>query len=162
MKSTKENYSRMQIILHWSVAILILYQLIFSDYMKYAYWAFLNGKEYSQLAVLSHVIPGLLVLALTLYRFFVRMRRGAPEPVKGTHPMMEMLAKLIHWEIYALLVAVPVSGMMTWGGEIRAAAEWHETLFSVMMFLIVIHIAAALYHHFVKKDGLIRRMMKAA
>ena len=161
MSKLKNHFSRLQIWLHWTIALLIVIQLIFHEGMENAYKAVLDGKEFSNFDAGIHVVPGLLVLVLTLVRFVVRLRHGVPAPVDNANPTLNILAEFVHRFFYVMLLAVPLSGMATWGGGIREAAFWHWVFLVVLLATIAIHVAGALFHHFIKKDGLITRMMKS-
>ena len=80
MSKIKNHYSRLQIWLHWTIALLIVVQLVFHEGMEKAYKAVLDGKEFSDFDAGIHIVPGLLVLVLTLVRFVVRWRHGVPAP----------------------------------------------------------------------------------
>ncbi|KAA2312344.1 cytochrome B [Pseudooceanicola sediminis] len=153
------NYSRLQIYLHWAVVLLIAFQFLFSDGMSRAFHQVMDGSAGAAgLAATSHIVVGLSVLALTLVRLVLRATRGAPAHPEGETPLMRLVARLTHWGIYALLVLVPLSGMAAWFGRIGPAASAHEVLKTVLLILVLLHIAAALFHQFVLRTNLIARM----
>lgn len=159
--ASPKGYSRIQIGLHWGIALLILFQLLFHDGMEDAWDAFQEGMPVEGNAATIHATVGAVVLVLALIRIVIRVRRGAPDLPPDGNPLQDLAAKATHLALYALIVLVPISGMAAWGGEIVPAAGVHGLLFSGLMILILLHIAAALYHQFYLKDGLIRRMMRS-
>ncbi|MEE9387657.1 MAG: cytochrome b/b6 domain-containing protein [Paracoccaceae bacterium] len=159
--ANQNGYSWLQIGLHWVIALLIVFQFLFHEGMEDAYKAVQKGQDVVGNGAQIHVIVGILVLTLTLLRLIIRFRRGVPPAVPGGFPFQELASKLAHWGLYALLILVPASGMAAWGGGIKPAADVHEILTSAMIFLIALHAAAALFHHYILKDGLIKRMTKA-
>ena len=74
---------------------------------------------------------------------------------------MKLGAGLVHWSIYALMIALPVTGLLAWYGGIEDLAELHGEFLKVLLWaMIAAHVAAAFYHQFVLKNGLMDRMRK--
>lgn len=72
-----------------------------------------------------------------------------------------MLRKAAHWghlALYALMILMPLSGLAAWFGGLEAAAEVHEAMKPLLLILVAVHVAAALWHQFWLKDGLLLRM----
>jgi cytochrome b561 len=153
------GYSRLQIILHWVVGLLIVFNLIFSDGMSELWRAVETGGNTSvTLMALLHIIVGGLVLALVLFRLVVRLTRGAPE-VPHSSPLLELAGKIGHWAIYALMIGLPVSGLLAYFGGVTFLAEVHGgPLKALLWVLIAGHVVMALYHQFILKDNLLDRM----
>jgi cytochrome b561 len=152
-------YSKTQIILHWVVALLIVAQFVFHESIVAAWSAFREGQAvvFDPL-VAAHVFGGIAILALVLWRLVIRVQKGAVPPVAGTSPRMAVVASLGHIALYGAIVLAGVSGLAAWFGEVVIAGELHETLKPVILVLVGGHIAAALYHQFYLKDGLMQRM----
>lgn len=155
------GYSRTQIAVHWAIALLLVASYLSSDAMKAA-WIRLHqgGDAYGNVAA-AHVWGGVAVLVLACVRIAVRLGRGAPALPPVGHPLAERVAKLTHIGLYALVVAIPAAGVVAWFLGLDAAGEAHEVLFNLLVALVGLHVAGALYHHFVLKDGLIWRMKRA-
>lgn len=168
-----ERYSTVAILFHWTIAFFVIVNLIVGighDYVP-AMRAWMPG----------HKAIGILVLALTLARVAWRLiHRPPPLPayVAGAH---RAAAHAMHWALYALLVLMPLTGwMMVSGPEKRrpltffgafdipylpvssggadAGHSGHGLLGWAMVILVVIHIAAALRHHLVLRNGVLLRM----
>ena len=154
------GYSRTQIILHWVIAVLILFQFLFHDAMETAFQAIEDGTAEPG-GLHPHAVFGTIVLGLALWRLILRRRRGAPALPEGGNPIQDFIATWTHRVLYALLFLIPITGGMAWNGGLLIAAEVHGMLFFLALALIVLHIVGAIYHQYVLKDGLIRRMMKA-
>ena len=75
--------------------------------------------------------------------------------------VLDLIAKATHWLMYLLMLLIPVSGMAAWFGGVEAAADAHRAMFLSLAALVALHVLGAVYHQWIKKDGLIRRMMKA-
>ncbi|MEO5613833.1 MAG: cytochrome b/b6 domain-containing protein [Cypionkella sp.] len=160
--STLKGYSATQIALHWLAAVLILFQLIFGEAMGGAWRAVRQGLVPDMnVAVWAHIIAGIAVLVFALWRLALRFTRGAPE-VPAASAVMLQAAKWGHRALYAVMLLAPVSGLLAWYGGVAAAADVHELFKPVLIVLIAGHVVAALYHQFIRKDGLLLRMKRPA
>ncbi|MEZ5779200.1 MAG: cytochrome b/b6 domain-containing protein [Paracoccaceae bacterium] len=160
MTETK-GYSKAQILLHWAIVLLLIVSYVSSDGMKDAWRAFNKGSEdYANIGAAIHVRIGIAVLVLALLRLMLRFGRGAPAAPDGGHPVAELVAKITHLGLYLLIVLIPAAGLAAWFGGIGDAGEVHEALFNVLVVLVALHVAAALFHQFVLKDGLMERMRR--
>lgn len=155
------GYSRAQIALHWGILLLLGVSYVSSDKMKAAWGAIHEGRDAFGTTAAAHVWIGVAILVLALARVAIRMTRGAPDLPAGGHPLANLVAKLTHVGLYALLLLIPASGLMAWFGGVDAAGEVHEVLFNLGIALVMLHVAGALYHQFVLKDGLMDRMKRA-
>ncbi|MGV8939223.1 MAG: cytochrome b [Allorhizobium sp.] len=157
------GYSGLQIGLHWLVALLVLFQLVFGESMTNVVDAAEEGTVASatdQFLASSHYWVGISVLALVALRFIVRLATGAPEPRTDSR-LVALAASATHWLFYFLLVAVPVSGLLA----IYVSDDFgdiHTLGKPAFIVLIVLHAAAALFHQFFLKDGTLRRMLVPA
>lgn len=159
---TPTGYSRTQIALHWGVAILIVAQFVLHDPIVAAAEAIKSGEvpDISTL-VMFHVIGGSLILALAVWRLVLRAKRGVPALPEKEAPILKGLAHLTHWALYALMIALPITGLAAWFGG-NATADWiHTTLKFPLLALVALHFAAALFQQFILKTNLINRMMRA-
>lgn len=156
-----QGYSVYQIVLHWLIAALVFVQLIFGESMTNVVDAAEEGTPVSaQDATLAsvHYYFGIAILGLVAVRLALRLKVGAPPP-PDTSKAIELAAKISHWLFYALLVLVPVTGLLGYYfgdpfGEIHTLGK------PVFIGLIALHVGASLYHQYWLKDGLLRRMMK--
>jgi cytochrome b561 len=156
-----KGYSFTQIRLHWVIAVLIVGQLIFGEEMGEAWEAVEDGQVPEMgLMVWGHIIAGVAVLALAVWRLGLRFGRGAPPPPEVGSALAHMAAHVGHWALYALMVALPVSGLVAWYGGVEAAAEAHEIMKPITIILVAVHVVAALWHQFYLKDGLLMRMKR--
>lgn len=154
------GYSRTQIVLHWVIALLILLQFLFRDNIE-TVWEAVQKGEMEGGGFHPHALVGTITLLLVIWRLALRRRRGAPDLPPGGSALQDFVAIWTHRILYVLLFLIPLSGMAAWGGGVVAAASIHGPMFFLALLLIVLHIAGAIYHQYVLKDGLIRRMMKS-
>jgi cytochrome b561 len=154
---TTSGYSGIQIALHWLIAILIV-----------ASWFTGEGAEEAMEVVedggvagfVPHVAIGLAILALVVVRALVRFGRGAPAAPGVPGSLQVMAADWGHRLIYLLMIAVPLGGLGTFFLGLDVG-EIHGLAANVLMVVVLGHALIALYHQYILKDGLLRRMMKA-
>ena len=157
-----KGYSSTQIALHWVIALLIAGQFLFNEPMGEAFDTLMKGivPPFSW-AVWAHIAGGILILGLAIWRVALRRSRGAPPPPEGEHSLPGRIATLGHWALYALILLMPVGGLVAWFGGVEFAGDGHEVLSNVLLFVVAVHVAAALWHQFWLKDHLLLRMMRA-
>lgn len=170
------TYSGAQKALHWTVAVLVLAMVG----LGLAMTAIGPGPAKNTLYEL-HKSVGLVVLALMVPRAALRWRRGAPPLVPGLPAWQRAAAHASHGALYGLLVAVPLLGWagvsaccppvnLFWtlpltlpvGGGFAAAKPIlavHDILALSLAGVVAIHVAAALWHHLVRRDETLRRML---
>lgn len=139
----------------------------------------LDGRDVRAWLLEGHRHFGLFVLALFVVRVFVRLRVGKLPPSGESPWPVRAAAGLTHVALYALLVTLPVLGWALSSAEGKPAhffgatlpnlvapdedladslQAWHLNAAWVLLGLVCLHIAAALWHHFVMRDGVLRRM----
>ncbi len=151
-KRTVDNYSLTQIVLHWLIVVLIIAAFLLGDQME-------GWEKLPENAALPlHGKIGLTVFFLMILRLFLRLFRGAPPPPEADPAWQRKVAGWTHWTLYALAILVPWSGGFAFYLRIEAAAAAHEVFKALLLILALAHTAAAIYHQFVMKDGLMDRM----
>lgn len=176
------RYTATAMLLHWLSALLVAGLLALGWYMADLPLTPQRLKLYNW-----HKWAGVSVLALTLLRLLWRWTHRPPalpaELVARTPAWQQRLAALTHVALYGLLLVVPLIGWayssaagfsVVWFGVLplpdllpkdKALAElvkpWHAVAAFSLGALVVLHLAAALKHQFVDKDGLMRRMWPA-
>jgi cytochrome b561 len=170
------RYSAAQKTLHWTVALLIAVQVPIAITMANIGEGDLQNRLFE-----LHKSLGLTVLALVLARLLVRAARGAPGLVEGLPAWQRRAAHASHAGLYALIVIVPVLG---WAGTSACCAPvmWfdlasltlpvsggmpvgekilavHKLAALLLVLLVAVHVAAALHHHLIRRDGTLRRML---
>lgn len=156
--TTASRYSLLQIGLHWLVAVLFALNYVVSDGMGEALRSKLAGGTPDGLVATLHPPVGIAVLVLSLLRLLVRWRLGAPASPEGGHRLLDLAAHWGHRALYVGLILIPATGILAWGVGIAAAGEAHEIVVNLTLALVIGHAAAALFHQFVLKDGVIDRM----
>ncbi|MEX0367319.1 MAG: cytochrome b [Ruegeria sp.] len=156
--STRTEYSKAQIILHWLVAILILVAWLTGDNMGRVLRARFDSGTTGFEGSTPHVWLGCAVFVLILVRLVLRRIQGAPGALPGSTEMMEKAALWGHRVIYLLMIAVPALGALAWFGGVRAAGEAHETASNALLLVALGHAVVAIWHHVIRKDGALDRM----
>ena len=159
MKPT--GYSRMQIRLHWIVFGLVALQFIFNDYIKEAWYAYVKTGEFQfNLLIAGHVVGGIVILLLVLWRLALRKSHGVPPLPESDSPAQRAIAMGTQHSLYLLLIVMPLTGLAAWFGDVQIAASAHFYLKFLLIALIALHFIAALYHQYVLRDGLLDQMIK--
>ena len=67
----------------------------------------------------------------------------------------------LHWGIVVLMIGMPVTGLLAFYGGYTSFGSLHGGILKALLWVVIsVHVAAAIYHHFVLKDGLLNRMRK--
>lgn len=166
-----KQYSKRTALIHWLVFLLVIAALFLGHELDESKDA---AQKISMFPV--HFLIGDLVLLLVLLRIYFRKKDGEPAPANA-NPLLNKVAAATHVLLNLSLIAVAVSGIVTavTSGVIEAikkgdpnlvpdfgkvdAKEFHELFIGIMLLLVALHVAAALYHQFVVKDQLLRRIM---
>ena len=154
----RSRYSPIQIGLHWLVAILVLATWWNSDGMNRALDHRLEQGADGTWPL--HVWLGLSVLGAVAIRAVVRLLEGAPEPVDHGSELLARAAWWSHALLYALLLLIPLGGILVWFLGVESLGEIHGLAGTAILWVAGAHAAAALYHHFVLKDRTLVRMLK--
>jgi len=167
------RYHPLLVTLHWLLAVLLVAALALG---ALALVEIPNSDPMKLEALRSHMAGGGLILVLMLVRLLVRARSAHPAPATAGHPLLDRLAWASHRLFYAVVLALPASGLaMALQMNVPAVVfahdgslppdfwifpvRWvHYAIARLLMGLIVLHVAGALYHAVVLRDGLLRRM----
>lgn len=161
--SAPQGYSATQIALHWAIVVLVAAQYVFKDAIAGAWDAIQQGQTYAfDPLILAHVVGGGLILVLVAWRLVLRLRRGTPPPPDNELGVLKSLSHVAHWAFYAILGAMPVTGLLAWFAELAPAARAHSVLKVVLLALVALHILAIPFHRIVLKNNVMRRMIYPA
>ena len=161
MTSGQKIYHSGQIFLHWTVAILILYQYALSSSFSNknlvkCQEVGITGSECEGL--LPHYIIGSILLSLMLIRIGFRIYFGAPPLPKEVPYFIRVLAKLSHLSLYLLVFIMPLTGLLGWHTNSEMLLFTHSIIFNCLLVLILTHICAVGFHEGVLGSQLIYRM----
>jgi len=174
MIGDRTRFTLLQRLLHWLMAVCILTMLFIGVGM-------VSTIMPKYLALVSiHKPLGIAILVLALVRLAVRLRAGAPALPRDLPEPMKLAAGLSHYALYFLMIAMPLIG---WGmlsaaaypvvlcGSVHLPAIlpqsdslhtllWNAHFYLAFAFfaLILLHVAAALFHALVRRDGVFETM----
>lgn len=158
------SYGIPQKALHWSMAALIFFNLIFTEGMETYSRALGRGETPTPDQIGSaniHAYVGIAVLCLGIARLILRLVQGVPPAPAVEPPLGKLAAKIAHGSFYLLFVALPLSGIGYYYFGKETAGDVHGGPLKLLMWLlIVVHVAAVLVHQFYWKTGLAQRMTK--
>ncbi|NNC54802.1 MAG: cytochrome b [Pseudomonadales bacterium] len=162
--------------LHWLILVLIVVQYQMGSIAEDLPLGF------DKLVLMSrHKSLGVTILGLAVLRLAWRFISKPPPPPPELNRVLRALGRFTHWALYGLLFALPLSGWLassfanspvSWWGWVTLpdmvapsetrfefVAEIHEALTRILIIIVGLHAMAALVHHFVFKDTVLRRML---
>jgi cytochrome b561 len=162
---------------HWWTFLLIAAQVPIGLFMV-RYGAATDFAEPTGKLYDIHKLIGLTILVLALARLGYRLAHGAPADEPTLEPWEKVLSHITHWGIYALLIVVPLLGWLgisyygpfePFGIKLPALAAqddakatqvffFHMLAAYALILLLGMHVAGALFHYVIRKDGVLRRM----
>ena len=156
-----QPYTKLQIRLHWAIFLFIALQYIGHEPISEAWEQLSRGESIAfDPLVLGHVFLGGMIFLLVLMRIAARLRYGAPALPEEEAPAMRMVAHATHLGLYALMIAMPLSGALAWFTRSEAAGDAHEVMRVLLLALVGLHVLGALYHQFVLKTDVMARMKR--
>lgn len=170
------RYSRPAIVLHWLVALAIVCAFPLGLYMHDLPLSPTKLHLYSY-----HKWIGITALILAVVRILWRITHQPPPLPRGMPRWEQVAAHGVHHGLYLLMLAIPLSGWLmssalgvpvVWLGVVQLPDLLdknkelgdllklvHKLLNFTLLALFVVHVGAALKHHFVERDGLLARML---
>jgi cytochrome b561 len=175
-----ERYTNVAVFLHWTMALLIIGMigvgLTMGSYpIAYKFVAYNLHKSF-----------GLTILALSFFRLYWRLTHRAPALPGGMRPWERLAAHASHFGFYLLMIGMPLSGWIMVSADAKFPTvffslfevpqfplpvaydtkatheqfEWlHYWLAMGTLGLLALHVGAALKHHFINRDTVLRRML---
>ena len=154
------RYNPAQQAMHWAVVLLCASQVPTSWAIQRTHMAhaFMQPDPFDLFLHKVHAWSGWLILGLVVLRVAARILRKPPS-VSATPLRSHRAAQASHAALYALLIALPVTGTLSMYIS-RSFAPVHSALTWVLLALVVIHVSAALWHHFVVRDNVLKGMLR--
>lgn len=178
LKDSRTAYGLISIMLHWVSAPLILFVFGLGVYMRgldyYSPW-YHRGPE-------IHIALGLLIFLLMSLRLLWRIRSGSPEAIATIPKNTQLVANLVKYILYIAVFAICITGYLITTAEgsaanffglfsipatlelsadnIDRAGQIHKHAAWGLIVLVALHAFAALFHHFIKRDKTLVRMLK--
>lgn len=176
LKNSSTSYGSVAQFLHWLIALLVIGMLVMGYFMDDISDKAMKGQVFN-----AHKVIGVTILVLALLRAGWALINIKPALPFQTPLWQRWAVHLTHLGLYLGIIIMPLSGLI---GAVSAGrpphigsleirlpipqdkntAEFmfesiHEPLAIILILLITVHVAAALYHHFIKRDDILRRML---
>ena len=174
IRNTIASYGSVAKFFHWTIAVLLLCMIVFGFFLESI------PKDYQPIAYNSHKLTGLTIFVLMILRGLWALINPKPILPYNTQLWERIAERSVHYLLYAVVLTMPLVGLIgsVAAGrpphigsfvitlpiaEDKAFAENAFTLHGILAFtliaLITIHVCAALFHHFIRKDDILRRML---
>jgi len=175
IRNTETGFGHVAQLLHWAIAILVACQFILARMAA-------GASLFEQLGLLAwHKSFGMTIFGLAALRLMWRLSNPRPSTPRHQPRYQRLIARASHDLMYLLIFALPLTGwimssavntpvsyfgLFTWPDLIAPRQEFaellklvHGTLFKALAAIVCVHVAAALYHHFIAGDDVLRRML---
>ena len=174
--NTTTHWGQVARYLHWIMAALLLSQVVLGRYAN----ALERSPEKLNL-MMWHKSIGITLLLLVSARLAWAWFNPAPDALLGTARWTRYASRLSHGALYILMVSIPLSGwlmnstknlpfrlfrIVPWPNLLgpdeamgKLFESWHDQLVSLLLVLLCIHVGAALWHHFYRRDAVLVRML---
>jgi cytochrome b561 len=174
IRNTTSTYGVVAKFFHWLIFLLLFSNITFGFFLDSI------PKDWQGFSYNLHKLIGLSILALMVLRLLWALTNPKPALPFNTKPWERWAERLVHWFLYLVVFLIPITG---WVGSVAAghppqlgdfkfdlpitpdkalvdtSFELHEVLAITLIVLFSIHVLAALYHHYIRKDDILRRML---
>lgn len=175
LKNTHSSYGTIAKGFHWLLFLMLSFSIVAGNFLA----NMPKGPDKLQAAGM-HKSFGVILLLLITARLAWRLINTTPKDPAGTTQIQHLLSHAMHWGLYLLMFAQPLSGILmsqaagfpvspfgafelpTLLDKDQGLAEFfrgaHGTVWVLMVVAVIGHIGAALFHHFVARDDVLKRM----
>ncbi len=174
-RNTRESFGSVSKFLHWVIAFLVIIMLFAGYFM-----GDIPNQQIKFAIYNLHKLCGITILFLMILRVVWALTNPKPVSPPGTSRFEHFLEWSGHVFLYVLILAMPLVG---WMGSVAAGYlpyigtlqlglpiaknpdlskllfEIHDILAVVIIVMVSLHVLAALYHHYIRKDNVLKRMM---
>jgi cytochrome b561 len=175
-KNSAERYGLVAQLLHWGIVVLIVTQFVLAEQAEDATSLLKKAQTLTM-----HKNIGMTIFMLAAIRLLWRLTNTTPAALPTIKPWQQRIAAVTHWALYALILLTPLAGWLMSSAKSYSVSYFgwftfpdlvapsessydalhvaHEVLAFSIFNLALLHIAAALKHHFWDKDHVLRRML---
>jgi len=179
MKNTVNSYGIVAKSFHWLLFLMLSFSIVAGNFLA----SMPKGAEKLQAAGM-HKSFGAVILMLIMLRLVWRLINVTPQLPNETTSAGDFIAKAMHWGLYVLMFAQPLSGIMmsqaagypisffglfefpvflSKNPELaKTFLSMHGTVWILLVIGVIGHAGAALHHHFIKKDNVLKQMTTGA
>ena len=177
LRNTLKSFGSITKWLHWLAFILVTAKF----YLIWFHEGFPKGSPEKMLYMMLHKSVGITILMLGILFVIWHIINVKPLSPKSQPHWQYIIAKIVHHALLTLLILMPIVGylltcsyakpvnffglftipcMISKNEHLGNILDFtHETLGYLILVLVGIHILAALYHHFIVKDNVLKRML---
>jgi cytochrome b561 len=176
LSNTNDRYGSLSIAMHWLMFLLLVGVYACIELRE----LYPKGSDPRNALKAWHFTLGLTVFSLVWLRIALRLFQLTPAIAPPIPRWQQVLSKLVHFALYALMIGMPVAGWLILSGEgkpipfygmelpalmaknkdlAHTLEEIHETAGTVGYYLIGLHALAGLYHHYFMRDNTLKRML---
>lgn len=171
-----EKYSIGSRILHWLIALIVLCML------PMGYLLDDLSKGIKPTALMLHKSFGITIIFLLILRIIILIKNGKPMLPNSIPDWQKLISRIVHFLLYLFLFIMPLAGwIMSMAANkvpeyfglfyfplpgiqpdkhlAKFMFDIHSTVAGIIIFLVALHTAAALKHHFIDKDVVLKRML---
>jgi cytochrome b561 len=162
--------------MHWLMFILIMAVYASINLRE----LFPKGSDPREALKALHFMLGLSVILLLFIRIWARFSSPKPPITPPLNKLQTFLSNFLHYFLYAMMIVMPILGWLTlsasgkvipfFGIELPALIaknkayaeslkEIHQTIGKIGYYVITLHVGAALFHHYIKRDNTLSRML---
>ncbi|MDX8387512.1 MAG: cytochrome b [Ghiorsea sp.] len=175
IKNSESHYGVIAKIFHWLLFLMFSFSVVGGNFLA----SMPKGLEKLEAAGM-HKSFGLIILTLVIMRLAWRLMNTTPKHPDGTPPAQQTLANMMHWGLYVLMLAQPIAGILMsqafgYPASLFGAVDFptlieknielakifkaaHGVIWIILVVAVFGHVGAALYHHFIEKNGVLSRM----
>ncbi|MBN8717412.1 MAG: cytochrome b [Xanthomonadales bacterium] len=174
----RPRYTTLQRHLHWWMALLVVLAYVLIEQRG----LFPRGSGGRTAMMQGHFWAGITIFLLALWRIATRRRHGAPPITPALDGFTALTSRLMHLALYAFFIVMPLLGMAAAWSDGKAIMipftgvalpallpenkplahtleDIHGTIGDIFYWVIGLHVLAALYHHWVRRDDTLKRML---
>lgn len=172
----RTEYTGIAKLFHWLILALLVVQFAIA-------WTMPDiGRDSVPTGLIGwHLSVGAAILAVMIVRFAWRLTHPAPPAPADLAPALATLSRVTHYLLYAVLIVLPILGwanasargwavklfgvvplpaLMAKGSALgHSLGDVHATLATVLLAIVALHVAGALYHAVILKDRTVQRML---
>lgn len=175
LRNTPVRFGAVSQAFHWVIAGLVILQFVLASLSE-------DAPLFRQLTMIArHKSFGILILALAVLRLLWRLAGPAPSAPANIPRWQQLAAKTSHVALYVLLFLQPLSGWLMSSARGFTVSvfnlfslpdlvpadkelydllhETHEVLAALLFWIVIVHVLAALGHHFIHRNNVLRRML---
>ena len=159
------QYSSLQKALHWLVVAILVVQLMTSSAIERSHTAHHQGVETDPWDLLLHEVHtfgGLAVFCIVALRILLRIIGGASSDSRDQARLLRIAATANHVLLYGVLLALPITGVAARYLDFLYYGPIHVALTRLLLALVFLHMAAALWHLLIRRDGVVGRMLPSS